>query len=384
MRKLLHIIALILVAVLALCCIGISSRLPTDAQSFVAKKYAGWSGVLRAWVSARWSCEGSFIRWLNACAADFERVHNGVYVEFTSVREEALREIGSGDGLRDDSSLRAPELIFFSPNAFDAAAMLEPLALDVNLKRGLICGLACPVAMGGYIAVANAAAGDIDFGALPTLPDDGGRCFSLAALCFADAEGLADGDAAREAVPDAGIDIGLPASAAMKTPASLEEFVDGTLPALIVSQKELGRLMDLRDSGRGPEWRCLAAPRYALADQLLLAGVPQQSGEAADARGELAAEFLQYLLGDDAQRRLADIGAFPATNVRAYSDQAAYGEMERGLWEAQLVAPNYFSEYPPRDIAGIVRDFHAGALSPGEALRRGLTETVNSEPIYNR
>ena len=75
MRKSLHFIALIFVLALVLVAGQILQRLPADSQPYVEKRYAGWNGVLRGWICAEWSCSGSFVRWLNACAAMFERSH---------------------------------------------------------------------------------------------------------------------------------------------------------------------------------------------------------------------------------------------------------------------------------------------------------------------
>ena len=61
-------------------------HLPVDTRPLIEEKYAGWSGVLRAWVCSEWEPGGSLLRWLNACAADFEKRHEGEYVEFPPVR----------------------------------------------------------------------------------------------------------------------------------------------------------------------------------------------------------------------------------------------------------------------------------------------------------
>ena len=180
MKRLLHIIALFLVIALCIAGVRISARLPTDNRTFIEKKYSGWSGVLRAWVAAEWSCGGSFISWLNRCAAAFEKEHSGVYVEFTAVTPQAMREMGS-------SALRAPELVFFSPGVLQDSGALESWE---------------PVCMGGYIWVYNTAltggAPDIPI----CLPDDAGRSFSLASIGL-----MSDDPAAQElALPDPGID----------------------------------------------------------------------------------------------------------------------------------------------------------------------------------
>lgn len=361
MRKSLHLIALILLVLLLLLSLRLSNRLPADPQPFVEKKYSGWSGVLRAWVCSRWNCEGNFSRWLNSCAADFERNHSGVYLEFTSVDERTLLELSSAD-----ASLRAPELIFFSPGVLRDASLLEAVAPSTALKSGLSVATACPVAMGGYAVVQNTALAST---APALLLDDPGHSFSLAAICFP-----TDEPSAHAPVPDPSIDIGLPASAMPQNTVSLDTFVSGELPSLLVSQKELARLITLRDGGRGPDWSLTTPATHALADQLLLAGVIHHSDPAAPARASLAAAFVQHLLSDDSQQALSSIGAFPVTAARAYSDFSPYASLEQSLNTATLAAPNYFSEYPAQHTATIVRDFRAGSLTLGKALSAALTE----------
>lgn len=372
MRKCLHIIAIILLVLLLLFCLRLSSRLPADPQPLVEKKYSGWSGVLRGWVCSRWSCEGSFTRWLNSCATDFERTHSGVYLEFTSVGEQALSDLTSADA----ASLRMPDLLFFSPGVLSEPSILQAFNPDADLRPGLSSGLACPVAMGSYAVVRNAALATAS--PLP-LPDDPGRCFSLAAICFPD-----DRPDAAAPAPDLSIDIGLPASASGQNSTSLDAFISDDLPALIVSQRELARLIQLREGGRGPDWSLATPATHVLADQLLLAGILHHSDDAAAARSSLASAFLQHLLSDESQRALADISALPVITSAAYSDFSPYAVMEQSLNTVTLAVPDYFSEYPPRHAAAIVRNFRSGTLDVGKALSAALTESAKYSPIYNR
>ena len=78
-----------------------AQELPPDPGKYVEKKYSGWTGVLRGWVYSDWSCSGSFISWLNSAAAEFEKQHEGVYIEFESVNREAL----AAEGIRPPDML---------------------------------------------------------------------------------------------------------------------------------------------------------------------------------------------------------------------------------------------------------------------------------------
>ncbi len=375
MRKSLQLLSLIFVVLLAIAAARILPRLPADAQPYVEKKYAGWNGVLRGWIASDWSCGGGFVRWLNACAAEFEKQHDGVYLEFTEVTGSAMREMGG-------SGIRLPELVLFSPGVLtDAGGLLAidaPAGLAPNLAA---CGAgrALPVAMGGYIWVYNRALCDgapqTAAEAVPlTLPPDGaGRSFTAAAIAL-----LSGDPGAPEAeleLPEAGLDLGLPASAAtdaeVLVPAedALDRFIDGEIPATVATQRELARLIRLRDAGKGPDWACAATGDWACADQLLMLGVVAQDGADGAERAALAAEFAAWLLRDESQQKLADVGAFPATNVRAHSDFSAYAPMETLLRSRALLVPDVFSEHSGADGAEIARDFLSGRLSAEDALR---------------
>ena len=368
MRKSLQLLCLICVLALIVAAARIFPRLPADSQPYVEKKYAGWNGVLRGWISSEWSCSGSFVRWLNACAAGFEKRHEGVYLEFTEVDAAAMADLG-------ESGIRPPELVLFSPGVQVDAARLLP----IDTRASLNCGSdrAQPVAMGGYIWMYNRALCDgaptiDDLDALTLLPDGGGRSFSAAAVALL--SGHADTDGEIE-LSDPGLDLGLPAMAQsgveiIQSEDALTDFINGKLPYLIVSQAELARLIRLRDAGRGPDWACAATGEVACADQLLLLGVVDQSDESGAQREALAMEFAAYLLGEDCQKKLADIGGFAVTDVQLYSSYSAYAPMEALLRSRSLAVPETFSEHSVADAGAIVREFLRGNIDAKAALMR--------------
>lgn len=368
MRKSLQLLCLICVLALIVAAARIFPRLPADSQPYVEKKYAGWNGVLRGWISSEWTCGGSFVRWLNACAAGFEKRHEGVYLEFTEVDAAAMADLG-------DSGIRPPELVLFSPGVQADAARLLPLDAQAALNCGSDRALA--VAMGGYIWVYNRALCDgaptiNDQDVLTLLPDGGGRSFSAAAVALLSGES----DGGEEiTLPDPGLDLGLPAMAQsgvelIQSEDALTYFINGKLPWLVVTQAELARLIRLRDAGRGPDWACAATGEVSCGDQLLLLGVVDQSDEAGGQREALAAEFAAYLLGEDCQKKLADIGGFAVTDVQLYSSHSAYAPMEALLRSRALAVPDAFSEHSVADAGAIVREFLRGNIGAEATLMR--------------
>ena len=378
MKRFLHLICLLAVAALLPAALLISRGLPANTRPYVEQKYAGWNGVLRAWVCADWECAGGFTRWLNACAASFEKSHNGVYIEFTPVSSDVLRRMS-------DSGIRPPELVLFSPGTLDALTAFKQIDAPAALRNELsgIDGRVYPVAMGGYIWAYNRALCDgapSADSAFAALPDDAAHCFSAAAVALlSDVPGEAPSD---YALPDAGLDLGLPASAAQESePANpaiagdaLERFIKGELPAIVVSQSELARLIRLRDNGRGPDWNCAAAGVAAYTDQLLMLGVVAQSGDAAAERETLAEAFARGLLEYDAQARLADIGAFSVTGERIYPDFSAYAQLDAQLNGRELIAPKNPLRALP-DCAALLRARAGGAIDPEVALAQLRAQT---------
>lgn len=346
MKRSLHIICLLLSAALIGGVAMISPYLPADNGIFVEKRYAGWSGVLRCWVAADWACSGSFNSWLNRCAAEFEKKHEGVYLEFTSITPQAAREMGGG-------GLRPPEILFFSPGILADSAMLESWQ---------------PVCMGGYIWVYNTALAD------------GAQDISMQAGSMAELA-LLSGDMAKEEIPEPGIDLGLPVLS-QNADISLDSFIDGELPYLCVNQTELAKLVRLRESGRGPDWACCISGEFALADQLLFCGIVRQNDENAGERTPLAREFLAHLLTEESQIKTADIGAFPVTDVLAYSDFSPYSDMEKLLRSRALLSPDLFCVYNGDTISAIVRNYQNGKISAREGILQAAEAGIYEIDAY--
>ena len=369
MKRFLHVICLLIAAALLPAALLISHGLPADTRPYVEQKYAGWNGVLRAWVCVDWECAGSFTRWLNACAARFEKNHDGVYIEFTPVQAETL-------GHLVDSGIRPPEIVLFSPGTLRDLSALKAIDVPNALRNDLrnIRGNAYPVAIGGYIWVYNRELTDGTPGSnIALLPDNAAHSFSAASVALL--SDSRDEYSFDDVLPDVGLDLGLPANAtteASDDPVTidgdaLERFIRGELPAVVASQAELARLIRLRDAGRGPDWDCAASGAASYTDQLLLLGVVAQSGDAAQEREELAESFAAGLLEYEAQAKLSDIGAFSVTGERIYADFSAYAQLDTLLNSRELiVARNPLRTSP--DCSGLLRALADGSIDAASAL----------------
>ena len=302
-----------------------ADQLPPDPGKYVEKKYSGWNGVLRGWVYSDWSCGGSFISWLNGAAAEFEKQHEGVYIEFESVTREAML---AGD-------IHPPDMLIFS--------------------RGVVEMEAQAIATGGYILVENPSAAGT---AIPG---------KYAAPLIAMAEDIP------VELPDSAMDLGLPASAGIEAiefdEDAFRRFMNGELGRTIVNQSELARLIDLRENGRGPDWQCVVQGRYCWQDQQLMLGI-----RAEDERGELCADFLKLLLSDDQQAKLASIGAFPVTGISAYDSFSPYLLMEQQLRSTTPLFEK--SEHSAQYAEALVRKLSSGSITP-EAAAEQLAQTCS-------
>lgn len=300
-------------------------QLPGDSGSYVEKKYAGWSGVLRGWVCSEWNCAGSFVSWLNRCAADFEKAHEGVYIEFETVSRQAME---AGD-------IHPPDMLIYSDGIVQADGAL--------------------IALGGYVFAEN--------------PDASGTMIpeehAAAYIAMEDEEEIE--------IEDSGIDLGLPAMAAAENVEisgdAFQRFMNGEAGRTIVNQAQLAKLIGLRENGRGPDWQCVPRGEYSWCDQRLYLGI-----RAEDERRELCAAFLEMLLEDDYQKLLSGIGAFAATGISIYDSFSPYHAMEQQLRASKRLFVK--SEHSGFDYGGLVRKLRAGQISREEA-RGALFQTCS-------
>lgn len=323
-------IILCMAAILVLPLAGIARKtLPADTHMLVEKRYSGWSGALRAWVAADWSCESGFIRWLDECAARFEKAHEGVRIEF------AYADSADMNALFDDD-VPPPELVFVSPGLIRVGEGFAELPESPTVRAGLrIDARAIPVAMGGYICAANANAQEESF----EIPTDGARRYSEAAEFII--------EEISENVPidteDGGMDLGLEVFSQTEITVSesaFDDFVSGKARRTIITQKELSRLIAMREAGRGPDWTCAVSGQRTLCDQLLLGAIPKTDA----ARMGIARTFIEWLLEDECQCLLSKIGAFGVTAQSVYPEYSGYEPMERLLRTRIPVVPATFAD----------------------------------------
>jgi len=342
MKRLLAITAALIVVIIAASAVRVFSGLPADNKTHIEKKYAGWNGVLQACVCSRWQAGGSFIRWLNRCAADFEKQHDGVYIEFISCDEADIGGV---------TEIYTPDMYFFSPGVFEEEQRYDMLV---------------PVCMGGYAWVYNTSLtdeGSIYSKSMPFIQEDSSAyCYAAATVSLLGGEGEA------EIEMDYFMDIGLSAASSGKS--MLDRFIAGEIPCLAVSSADIAKLARLSEAGRGPDWKTAFSSGPAFTDQILYMMVP--SGLPEDGRFEILADFAAFLQNEKCRGHLSSIGAIPVSGGSIYPAHSPYAAMEAQLASGEIITPFAFSAYSAADCTGIVRSFIGGEISCETALQRIL------------
>ncbi|MEF9894747.1 MAG: extracellular solute-binding protein [Clostridia bacterium] len=369
-------VALLLLMLLVIVAAG---RLPASNEGAAARMDDPFAGVLRVWVHGGWSPgSGSFVPWLNARAARFEKRHPGVYVQVERVSDMTLAAFGSGD-------VNPPDAILFPPGLLDGADGLLPLAARAQLTEAIADAgrygealYALPVAMGGYAWALNRKWLEdvpLNWAALDPPPPakkrarfllqapSDGRFLSwsgaLNALCAPRSRTRAGFQAEKAGE---GLDLGLPddpRATQAPTPMPETELVLCDLPpalpadfrkgdtayaaftgdvaaAIPVTQREIRRLQVLSEMGRGPDWT-IAQGGAAFTDQLLMMAVVDAPRPDAQARKALALSLLDFLLTEDSQAQLSLIRA-----LRVTKGPALYGS-QRGMAELEAIYRGGFS-----------------------------------------
>jgi len=358
----------------------VTSYFPATNERVAERLGGGWSGVLRLWVcDEMWPPgSGSFVPWLNACIARFERRHPGVYVQVSSVPLPVLQRFASGE-------VNPPDLMLLAPGMLPDAGGLLPLLPDERLPAFLQDagqGYATAVALGGYGWALNkaylteaptdwAALGEgpkakrknqRDFFWMDAQADGAFQSFSKAFLSL-----MADREVSEEARQPVkageGLNLGLagepePTEAPRTTklvrvtlPKALPEdfraresvlgdFASGRTAAVLLSQREVQRLSALSGAGRAPDWTLEPAPYTDQVAFLTVADVPRL--DLAE-RQALSVQLIDHLLSDESQKALTKALAFRAVPGEAlYAARTGFATLERWLSGGAVQVPAAF------------------------------------------
>jgi len=367
----------------------LAASVRTESVNRVQAHYSSWTGVLRLWEFEGWQPgSGSLTGWLSLCIEKFEKKHSGVYVQLTEVSEKTMKDFLN-------SSVSPPDLILYPPGLLDAPYSLMEMPEETPLRAPLRSlgfwqgkRYAVPVALGGYAMAVNSSLlpetpgnwseapildEDID---LLNAPKDGSYLsWSAAMLSMFAGSYEAQPNGEKPPVGE-GIDLGLPPGEIDQTevpePAEIRSnalpnalpgdfreaegvyslFVNESIAATPVTQREIRRLQQLSETGKAPDWR-VEAIGLPFTDQAALVSVVASEREDLKERQALCTELIGLMLTAEMQSKLTVSRTFPVIDLPPlYGNQAGMRVVEVSLGKSDLLIPpafgNQWREYAVR------------------------------------
>lgn len=389
MSRLRCVLCIFIVFALTAIVTRLSSFFPLNTNPLIEEKYSGWSGVLRIWVYEGWQPgTGSANSWLTLCSNNFEKNHEGVYIQIQYVHESALINLC-------ENGILPPDIILFPPDVIESPRYLAPLCAVDSLKhnlrnsgsyQGMIYAL--PILMGGYIWAYNTALLEFipdswENISLPVgIPSDEKHhkwSAALMGLCSSPYYDKVSEDNSSFFV-NPSLDLGLPSTGnyiipdPTETPPSAKpsycrlsenflfsesaysQFLNGNIAAVPVTQREIYRLEQLSSQGKGPEWQISITGDITFSDQILYAAVIDNSINLE--KQELCKEFISFLLTEDCQNQLYRIGAFSTTCFESgYPGYDALVSLEYILFHHDIYIASAFKAGHDEQINHIIKKF---------------------------
>lgn len=346
-------------------------RFPLPEEGLLEEKMAGFSGVLRLWISEEHSAAPSGLSaWLIKESARFEKKHDGVYVQITPVSAKTLSSFSYAAEL-------PPDMIVFSPGMLESAHGLvkaDVSHLLIEEFRDYASHFCTPVAMGASFWAVRKEEAQEPLSSKALLFGENCALRALHALKTDLSKDAPNGG-------QYGIDLNLPMPESPKdalVPTALPEiapgpgsmisedarsaFIKGEGDALFLSQKELSHLIN---ASNAPEFE-IAMTGDLYADQLSLFAVTDtKSGEAR----EMCVRFLEHLLSEDAQKRLESTKAFSVTGVQLYPAKAHFQRIEMLLTSINIIPAPAFSKPDASHEDALLSVIH-GEMRVSDALKR--------------
>lgn len=371
MKRILAVLLLVAAVVLG---VRALDALPADNASKIQEKYDTWAGVLRVWVVEDWQVgTGSLERWLNTCAAAFEKSHEGVYINVQLVTENAV-----GNFLT--TGINPPDMIVYPPGLLETANGLRAFTISADFQTGFeSVGLyedaryAAAVLTDAHVWIYNP-------GKRKTLPAD---LFDVAAACkevdlpalICLNAGLRPAEGTTRVLP--GVDIGLPGGPTA-TPEPEGTVLCRVGPDFLVSDAAydlynagdvdafIGDLSDILRVSRRSDWAAAVTGTTAWTDDMALVSlVGREEEDHADERAALCEVYITSLL-TDGQALAGKAGALPVVRgTSAYAGDLSLASVEASLENMRHICASAFGTC---DFAATGYAYVAGNLTADEAL----------------
>lgn len=325
--------------------IHILNVFPLPKNDILTEKSSGFSGVLRLWISEENSPASKGIySWLNRESAQFEKKHDGVYVQITPVSKETLSSFSYAAEL-------PPDMIVFSPGMLENTQSLVQVEIPSLLReefQNYASGYCTPVAMGATLWAVRKG---ID-------PPLSGKTLLFEKTFAYSALHALKADLPYQKTPGAryGVDLGLeiyeeeeitiekteeiaPGADSRIFENAHVSFIKGEADAVFFSLKEL---LTLINASAAPEFEIAMTGEMYTPLLSLFAVTDTKTGEAR----EMCEKFLHHLLSEDAQRRLESVKAFSVTGAQVYTGKAHFQEAEMLISSLKIHPAPAFSKNP--------------------------------------
>lgn len=315
---------------------------PLPKDDIISQKSQKFSGVLRLWIYEENSpASPSAAPWLIRESAQFEKKHDGVYVQVSEVSRETLASFSYAAEL-------PPDMIVFSPGTLESAVgLIHPGSQKdlLNEFTDYADGFAIPIAAGAHAWAVRADAPDPGQVSGKTIfIEEGDEKSALYALS-------SDAPKTPSYGMQFGLDLGLPAPENSESaPLVIEEssviipgegsritknahlsFIKGDCSALLVSGKTLSKIIN---ASSAPDFKIISAGEMYI-DALSLFAITDTPE---DSKRDMCVLFLEHLLDKEAQARLSSCGAFSVRDdLTLYPAKKHFSDMEMYLHTLPLI-----------------------------------------------
>jgi len=383
-----------------------------------------WTGIINLWDIQTWDHGyGSRVRWLNQRIEEFEQQHPRVFIELRTMDASTAQLYLQGQ--RNDIQ---PDLLSFGPGAIpEIQASLLPLNDRINMEGidpSLLKAvehegdtLAAPWMMGSYALLINK---DAFLQKDMQLPSDGlwkledfftaartltfehtsagkrkteqaygfttysnSHSFPLLSMILQGSGKIINTDAIETIWKMSENNLVPQSFYELSRTKALQSFsVDRESQMLLGSQNDIYRMRSLEGQGKAFEYAVSFIPGFSgsedvcYTDQIQFMGVMRQPQKEKE---KICAEFIEYLVNEQNQRKLVDIGSFSvlASLRDLYSEDEHMAVPEKTLAAAVLYVPDAFKWNQGRlQVGQILNDMAMGNKNRMNELEKLLADLL--------
>ncbi len=329
-------VLLLLLSVATMC--AFVPLLPQKPTTTPPKHY---QGVLQLWnVETFEGGSGNRHQWLVGKCANFEKQHTGLFVHVTTLsHEQALQKLNNGQTFdiiclsRGTANSFLPRLVPFDGQTAD---------LNDNFVSACVVGgkqMAVPLYAGGYLLFARTSQVGQNYNVANVFQHTYAKKIGKTEqtlkplMC-----GFGNFNSPISALYHNGVEDGLAQEQGFSQYQAYQQFVANNVAvSLLGTQRDLVRLLQRQENGKIPPLSIVPIGGYTDLLQCIALGTSNQ----------IATQFVEYLVSNEVQQTLCNIGMFAVTNQNWYTTEV-FCQLESLLKTAHV--PNVFDD--EQSIAG--------------------------------